>query len=64
MDKSSTKLFTDAVAGELSTTVKIKFTTTTKDKIDTFLAYELTNYGPERLQHLAAAATRRPRACR
>jgi hypothetical protein len=26
----------DAAAGDLSTTVKFKFTTTTKDKIDTF----------------------------
>ena len=45
LDKSSTKLFMDAVAGDLSATVKFKFTTTTKDKIDTFLAYELTNCG-------------------
>ena len=45
MDKSSTKLFMDAVAGDLSSTVKFKFTTTTKDKVDTFLAYELTNCG-------------------
>ena len=45
LDKASTKLFMDAVAGDLSATVKFKFTTTTKDKIDTFLAYELTNCG-------------------
>jgi type VI secretion system secreted protein Hcp len=45
LDKSSTKLFQDAVAGDLSSTVKFKFTTTTKDKVDTFLAYELTNCG-------------------
>jgi len=45
LDKSSTKLFQDAVAGDLSSTVKLKFTTTTKDKVDTFLAYELTNCG-------------------
>ena len=45
LDKSSTKLFMDAVAGDLSATVKFKFTTTTKDKVDTFLAYELTNCG-------------------
>ena len=36
MDMSSTKLFMDAVAGELNTTVKIQFTTTTKDNVDTF----------------------------
>ena len=45
LDKASTKLFMDAVAGDLSATVKFKFTTTTKDKVDTFLAYELTNCG-------------------
>jgi len=45
LDKSSTKMFMDAVAGDLSTTVKFKFTTTTKDKVDTYLAYELTNCG-------------------
>jgi type VI secretion system secreted protein Hcp len=45
LDKASTKLFMDAVAGDLSATVKFKFTTTTKDKVDTFLAYELTNAG-------------------
>ena len=45
LDKASTKLFQDAVAGDLSSTVKFKFTTTTKDTVDTFLAYELTNCG-------------------
>jgi len=45
LDKSSTKLFMDAVAGDLSATVKFKFTTTTKDKVETYLAYELTNCG-------------------
>ena len=45
LDKSSTKLFMDACAGDLSATVKFKFTTTTKDKVDTFLAFELTNCG-------------------
>ncbi len=64
MDKASTKLFMDAVAGDLSATVKFKFTTTTKDKVDTFLAYELTNCRPQRLQHHRAAATRRRKACR
>jgi hypothetical protein len=29
----------DAVAGNLSATVKFKFTTTTKDKVDTYLAF-------------------------
>ncbi len=45
LDKASTKLMMDAVAGDLSATVKFKFTTTTKDKVDTYLAYELTNCG-------------------
>jgi type VI secretion system secreted protein Hcp len=45
MDKSSPKLFQDAVGGDLSTTVKFKFTTTTKDAVDTFLEFELENTG-------------------
>jgi type VI secretion system secreted protein Hcp len=45
LDKASTKLFMDSVAGDLSATVKFKFTTTTKDKIETYLAFELTNCG-------------------
>ncbi len=45
MDKSSPKLFQDAVGGDLSTVVKFKFTTTTKDKVDTFLEFELDNCG-------------------
>ncbi len=43
LDKSTTKLFTEAVAGDLSKTVKFKFTTTTKDTVDTYLAVELSN---------------------
>jgi type VI secretion system secreted protein Hcp len=45
LDKASTKLFMDATAGDLSATVKFKFTTTTKDKVDTYLAFELSNCG-------------------
>jgi type VI secretion system secreted protein Hcp len=45
MDKSSPKLFQDAVAGDLSVTVKFKFTTTTKDQVDTYLDFELDNTG-------------------
>lgn len=45
MDKASPKLFQDAVGGDLSTTVKIKLTTTTKDKVESYLEYELTNTG-------------------
>ena len=43
LDKATTKLFTEAVAGDLSKTVKFKFTTTTKDKVDTYLAFELSD---------------------
>ncbi len=45
MDVSSPKLFLDSVAGELNNKVTIKFTTTTKNKVETFLTYELENTG-------------------
>jgi type VI secretion system secreted protein Hcp len=45
MDGSSPGLWTDAVAGELNTTVKLAFTTTTKGETTQFLKYELTNTG-------------------
>jgi type VI secretion system secreted protein Hcp len=45
LDKASTKLFQDATGGDLSATVKFKFTTTTKDKVETYLAFELSNCG-------------------
>jgi type VI secretion system secreted protein Hcp len=45
MDKSSAKLWQDAVGGDFSTTVEIHMTTTTKDKVETFLQYELTETG-------------------
>src|SRR5690242_12027422 len=45
MDTSSNKLFTDAVAGDFSTKVTIKFTTTTKNSVKEFLSYELTDCG-------------------
>ena len=45
MDASSPGLWTDSVAGELKTTVKIAFTTTTKGQTTSFLTYELTNTG-------------------
>jgi type VI secretion system secreted protein Hcp len=44
-DIASPKLFLDAVAGKLNTDVEIKFTTTTKGKVDTFLTYKLENTG-------------------
>lgn len=45
-DKSSPKLFLEALAGKLDTKVTIKFTTTVKNKVETFLTYELENTGP------------------
>jgi type VI secretion system secreted protein Hcp len=44
-DKASPKLYEDALAGAFNTKVEIKMTSTTKDKVDTYLAYELTNCG-------------------
>jgi type VI secretion system secreted protein Hcp len=44
-DEASNKLLLDALAGELNSKVEIKFTVTTKNQTDTFLAYELTNCG-------------------
>jgi type VI secretion system secreted protein Hcp len=45
MDTSSNPLFQDAVGGHLGSAVTIKFTTTTKDTVTTFLKYELSNTG-------------------
>jgi type VI secretion system secreted protein Hcp len=44
-DVASPKLFLESVAGKLDTKVTIKFTTTTKGKVETFLTYELTDTG-------------------
>ena len=45
LDISSSKLYQDAVAGTFDTKVEIKLTTTTKDKVETFLTYEFENCG-------------------
>ncbi len=45
MDKSSTKLLMDALAGELNNDVTFKFTTTTKDKTTEYLKIVLENVG-------------------
>ena len=45
MDLGSPKLFLDAVAGKLDSKVDIKFTTTTKGKVETFLTYKLEDTG-------------------
>jgi type VI secretion system secreted protein Hcp len=44
-DIASNKLFADAVGGTMDSKVTIKFTTTAKDKVETFLTYELTDTG-------------------
>jgi len=44
-DKASAKLYQDALAGSFDTKVEIKMTTTTKNKVDTYLGYELSNCG-------------------
>jgi type VI secretion system secreted protein Hcp len=44
-DVASSGLFNDAVAGTFNTKVEVKFTTTSKDHVETFLAYELTDCG-------------------
>src|SRR5688572_6845368 len=44
-DIASPKLFLDAVAGKLDSKVEVKFTTTTKGKVETFLTYKMENTG-------------------
>ena len=44
-DVASPKLYQDSVAGAFHSKVEIKLTTTTKNKIDTYLALELTDCG-------------------
>jgi len=45
MDKASPKLWQDAVGGDFSTAVTIVFTTTTKDKVESYLEYDLQQTG-------------------
>ena len=45
MEKASPKLWQDAVGGDFSAKVTIKFTSTTKDKVESYLEYELTDAG-------------------
>ncbi len=44
-DKASAKLYQDSVAGTFDTKVEIKMNTTTKQKTETFLTFELTDCG-------------------
>lgn len=44
-DKASAKLYQDSVAGTFDTKVEIKMNTTTKNKTETFLTYELSDCG-------------------
>ena len=45
MDKASPQLWQDAVGGDFSNDVTICFTTTTKDKVTTYLQYVLAKVG-------------------
>ena len=45
MEKASPQLWQEAVSGDFSTAATIMFTTTTKDKVESFLEYELTDTG-------------------
>lgn len=45
MDIASAQLLQDATGGTLNTKVTIKFATQTKNKLETFLVYELENCG-------------------
>jgi len=45
MEKASPKLWQDAVGGDFSAKVTIKFTSTTKDKVESYLEYEFTDTG-------------------
>jgi type VI secretion system secreted protein Hcp len=45
MDKASPKLWQDAVGGDFSKDVTISMTTTTKDKVETFVEYQLKEVG-------------------
>jgi type VI secretion system secreted protein Hcp len=45
-DKASPKIFLEALAGKLDTKVTVKFTTTVKNQVETFLTYEMENTGP------------------
>jgi type VI secretion system secreted protein Hcp len=54
-DKASAKLYQDSVAGSFDTDVQIKMTTTTKEAVETFLTYDLSDCG-ERADCLTLAA--------
>ena len=45
MDKASPKLWQDAVGGDFSKDVTISMTTTTMDKVETFVEYQLKEVG-------------------
>ena len=46
-DKASAKLYQDSVAGTFDTKVEIKMNTTTKNKTETFLSFELVDCGDD-----------------
>ena len=45
LDTASAGLYNDAIAGHFDTKVEIKFTATTKNAVETYLAYELKQCG-------------------
>jgi type VI secretion system secreted protein Hcp len=45
LDVASSKLYQDSVAGAFDTNVTIKMTTTTKNKVETFVTYEMKHCG-------------------
>lgn len=44
-DKASAELYQDALSGNFDTKVTIKFTSTSKDKVDAYLSFELEKCG-------------------
>lgn len=53
-DVASPKLMLDAVAGKLDNKVEIKFTTTAKGKVETYLTFKLENTG---ISHYSMASS-------
>lgn len=56
-DVASPKLYQDSVAGAFDSKVELKLTTTTKNKIDTYLAFELSKCGVASYSNSSAGDT-------
>ena len=63
-DDASPKLYQDALAGAFDSKVEVKFTSTTKNKVDTFLTYELSQCGVSNYAVSSSAARTRWRRSR